>query len=173
MRDTLKKRWWVILLAVVVIAGLGFFLSDRGGDTDSEADDAPTEIGDEFAIPEDAVVEEENYDNGIDFEEESEGAQLSFKSSEESDFIGSWTSTSGQANYLYGNIDLDIQEGGKWTGNVADEDLSGSWTFDGTFFSLSSELFNVTLAFTEDGKLIMQEDRAGDGELLNTVLTRN
>lgn len=173
MRDALKKRWWVILLVVIAIVGLVIFLSSRSGGSD-EAEDAPSEIGDEFDIPEGAQVdEEENYDTGIDFEEESEGAQLSFKSSEESDFIGSWTSTSGQAHYLYGNIDLEIKEGGKWTGNVADEDLSGTWTFDGTFVSLSSDLLSVQLAFTENGRLVMQEDRNGDGELINSVLTRN
>lgn len=172
MREFLKKRWWVVLLVVVAIVALAVFLSGRSGGSDV-ADEPPEEIGEEFAIPEDAEVEDEDYDTGIDFEEEGEGAVLSFKSSDESDFIGSWTSTSGQAHYLYGNIDLDIKKGGKWTGNVADEDLSGTWKFDGTFLSLSSDLLNVTLAFTVNGNLIMQEDRSGDGELLSTVLTRN
>ncbi|MBQ3428625.1 MAG: hypothetical protein IJH28_02475 [Mogibacterium sp.] len=171
MREFLKKRWWVVLLVVIAIAGLIFFLIRSG--ISGKAEDPNDYAGDEFAIPEDAEIEEEDYDTGIDFEEEIEGAQLSFRSSEESEFMGSWTSTSGQAHYLYGNIDLDIEKGGKWTGNVADEDLSGSWTFDGTYLSLSSDLFNVTLAFTESGKLVMQEDRSGDGTYLNTVLTRN
>ena len=37
---------------------------------------------------------------------------------------------------------------------------------------VDSEFFNVTLQFTEDGTMIMQEDREGTGDYINTVLTK-
>ena len=40
---------------------------------------------------------------------------------------------------------------------------------------LESELFEARLSFTEDGKLIMQEDREGEDNpenYINTVLTK-
>jgi hypothetical protein len=172
MLETLKKYWWIVLIVVVVIvAGAAFIIHNNKAA--EETNEQPTET-EANAIPEDydPASEQEDYDNGIVFDEEAEGAELSFKKAEEADFIGKWEATSGQALYMYGNIDLDIRDGGKWSGNVAEEDLEGKWEFDGTTMSLTSELFDATLSFTEDGKLILQEDRAEDGILLNTVMTK-
>ena len=73
---------------------------------------------------------------------------------------------------MYGNIDLKITADGSWTGNVAGEDISGKWTFEDPTLTLSSELFNATLSFTKDGKLILQEIREDSDEPINTVLTK-
>jgi hypothetical protein len=133
------------------------------------SDDASEEIDAEEMTPEEM---DEAYDNGIEFEEEAEGAKLTFKSSSKEDFYGSWESTSGHSIYMYGNIDLKITADGSWTGNVAGEDISGKWTFEDPTLTLSSELFNATLSFTKDGKLILQEIREDSDEPINTVLTK-
>ena len=111
------------------------------------------------------------FDNGIVYDEEVEGAEISFKdAANEEDFYGSWSAESGHSLYLYGNVDLTIEEGGKWHGNIVDEDTEGTWTFDGKSMKLTSELFEVTLTFAEDGKLIMQEDREGNGNSMQLDL---
>ena len=163
MKTNLKRILALLMasLCVAILVSCG-----SGGDY---VDDAGT--------LEDMTDEEtaEYLDNGIVFEEEDEDAELSFKEAAETDFLGSWEATSGNAIYKYGNVDLNIEENGKWTGNVADEDLTGTWKIDGNSMVLESELFGARLSFTEDGKLIMQEDREGEDNpenYINTVLTK-
>lgn len=115
---------------------------------------------------------EEALDNAPMYEEEAEDAQLTFKKVDESEFFGKWHADSGQAIYMYGNVDLDIKSGGKWSGNVAGEDLSGTWKADGNALRLESEYFNASLSFTDKNVLVMQEDREDDGEFINTVLIK-
>lgn len=170
----MKKQWKLIILIIVLlvaVAGVLLILKNRAPkethiDVDNiddaiEAIDEATEAGE---IPE--------YGSGIDFEEEADGAQLSFSKSDVKSYYGTWEATSDQAIYLYGRIKLTINEDKTWHGIVVDEEEKGTWTFDGTKMDLSSEFFNVSLSFTEDGKMVMQEDREGDGEYLNTVLTK-
>lgn len=171
MRETLKKRWWIIAIVVVLIAALAGFLIYNN----SKKNDKPElTSANEMPADYDPLNDQDNtnYDNGIEFEEEGEGADLQFKKADESDFYGTWEATSGNAMYLYGNVEITIKKGGKWTGNIAEEDLEGEWTYDGTTMSLTSELYNATLSFTQDGKLVMQEDRDEDGNLINTVMTK-
>lgn len=163
-----KKQWIAVIVILIAIAVVGFFaartISLRSND---DSDDYEMQDGSDMED-----FDDEDYDNGIVFEEESEDAVLNFKPSKREDFYGSWEATSGQAMYLYGNADITIKENGTWKGNLADEDVSGTWEFDGTAVKLSSDLYNASLSFTEDGKLIMQEDRAEDGTYLNTVMTK-
>ena len=55
------------------------------------------------------------------------------------------------------------------------EDEEGIWTFDGQSMKITSEFFEATLIFEENGTMIMQEDREGSGnseDFLNTVLIK-
>lgn len=165
MKNTLKI-FSIIMLSLTMALSLGAcsIFSDGGSGDSSDRPDS------EDLTPEEM---EELYDNGIEFEEEVEGAKLHFKSSKPDDFYGSWESTSGQSIYMYGNIDLKIAADGSWSGNVADEDIKGTWKFKDPALVLSSELFNASLSFTDDGKLILQEIRDDEsGEPINTVLTK-
>ncbi|HHW94871.1 MAG TPA: hypothetical protein GX736_02940 [Mogibacterium sp.] len=115
---------------------------------------------------------EEEYDNGIAYEEEEEGAELTFSESSEDAYIGTWESTSGKAAYLYGNIEITIKSDYTWKATIADEPLSGKWKATEKSIELTSELFNASLSFTDKGTLILQEDRDGEGEAINTVMTK-
>ena len=170
MKNTLKT-FSVLLLAMTLMFAFSACSST------SEDDQADIEAGIDHEMDAEEAGElllekaNEDADNGIYFEEEEEGAELHFKSVEASDFAGTWESTSGQAVYLYGNIDLTITNDGKWTGNVAKEDIEGTWTFKDPALILKSEWFNASLSFTDDGTLILQEIREDDDEPINTVLT--
>ena len=134
--------------------------------------------------PEQEMTEEEEYiakqeaedaeliDNGVYYDEEAEDAELTFKESEKKDFVGTWTADSGQSVYMYGNVELDIKKDGTWTGNIAGEDLKGTWEMDESSAVLESDLFNASLSYTDKNVLIMQEDREGDGDYINTVLKK-
>lgn len=163
MKNTLKI-FSIIMLSLAMTLSMAACSIFSGGGSDGSSEQAESED----ISPEEM---EEMYDNGIEFEEEVEGAELHFKSSSKEDFYGSWESTSGQSIYMYGNIDLKITADGSWSGNVADEDVSGTWKFKDPTLVLSGEDFNASLSFTDDGKLILQEIREDSDEPINTVLT--
>lgn len=166
-----KKKLIIIAIAIIaVIAAVALGLKSGGGSKDigDQANDADNT---------EDVVESDVIDNGIDFDEEEEGAEIVKAEAPDEDFYGTWTATSGMALYLYGNIDITIKEGGTWTGNITEEDLSGTWTRDGVDLHVVSDDGDIDFlfAFTEDGKLVMQRDVADDGEeadYVNTVLTK-
>ena len=164
-----KKK--LIIIALVVLAALialVFGLKSAGGSkTDS---DVPAESGED-------VVETDVVDNGISFDEEEEGADIVKVEAPDEDFYGTWTATSGMALYLYGNIDITIKEDGTWSGNITEEDMSGTWTREGTDLHVVSDDGDIDFlfAFTESGSLVMQRDTADEGEeadYVNTVLTK-
>ena len=149
----------------------GMDIENMLADDDEDADEEDEEDMDMTAL--DQIIEEESdIDNDVEFEEENEGAQLRFVKAPEADFLGTWEATSAAAEFMYGNVDLKILPGHKWTGNIAEEDFSGTWEYDDGSVNVKSELINLTLSFSSTGKLIMLEDRGGDGEYITTVLTR-
>lgn len=161
----MKKGIPVTLLIIVILVGVAIYVFSQKPEV---APKSPTESGGNAEVSEDLG----DYDNGIEFAEEVEGAELKFKKAQPEDFEGSWTATSGQSLFLYGNVNLAIEPKGKWHGNVAGEDLEGGWTYTNGSLALHSELFNCVLSFTDDNKLIMQEDRDGSGDYINAVLSK-
>ena len=163
-----KKLIIVALVVLAAIVALVFGLKSAGGSkTDS---DVPAEGTED-------VVESDVMDNGISFDEEEEGADIVKVEAPDEDFYGTWTATSGMALYLYGNIDITIKEGGTWSGNITEEDMSGTWTREGTDLHVVSDDGDIDFlfAFTEGGNLVMQRDTAEEGEesdYVNTVLTK-
>ncbi len=171
MKNALK--YFVVMMLALTMA-LSFSACAKTEATSEEPADNETSTEEMQMFDDVEEIDDSAYtDNGIAFEEEEDGAELTFREATAEDFVGSWSSTSGHSAYLYGNCDLVIADNGTWTGNVAEEELSGTWEMNGSSMVLSNEIFTAILSFTEDGKLIMQEDRAGDGDLINTVLTKN
>ena len=169
MKDYMKK-----FICIMLAAAIGLFLMGCG------SKEAPAEepVQEDSEITMDDIEEmegagEENYDNGISFEEEADGAEITTQKADVKDFMGSWEATSGQAKYQYGNVDFTIKEDGTWTGNITDEDFEGNWEESGDGISLKNDLFEFKLAFTDKGVLIMQYDPEDEtGELVTNVLTK-
>lgn len=169
----------IAIAAVAVVAAFLFAGKESGKDTSSNEDTsetAVTEDNQDYVMPEEVVLEDDpttkDYDNGINFDEEIEDAEIEYKKSSVDDFIGSWEATSGQSAYFYGNVDLTINPDGTWTGNITEEPLKGKWKEQGGGIYLTSEIFNCNLTFTADGTLIMQEDYEDtDDEAVLVVLT--
>lgn len=114
----------------------------------------------------------EDYDNGIVFNEEADGAEIVAKKKSVDDYVGSWKATSGQSLYQYGNVDLNIKEGGKWSGNVSDVDLEGEWSETSEGIHLTSRIFECELMFTESNVLVMRYTPNDDGNYITTVLSK-
>ena len=100
-----------------------------------------------------------------------EGEDATYKEvkAKEDDFIGKWEAASDKAAYLYGNINLQINKGGTWKGNITDEDFNGTWKYNGTGITINSEIFNADLFFTDDGVLNIRDQDYPEDIL---VLTR-
>lgn len=184
MKQTVLTILALILIVIVVIGGIFFIknsLPARDSDTDDTESENVIDDGDEDNDDEDdmdmsaldkIIEEESDIDNDVSFDEEISGADLVFRKASEEDFIGTWVATSGQAEFMYGNVKIKVLPLHRWTANIAEEDFEGKWEFEDDSCYLKSEYVNLKLSFTRDGKLVMQEDRDGSGEYINTVLTR-
>lgn len=168
-----------IIIAVIVVIIAAFALANRPGKTEDSASGKTPTDDTEAILAGDDNVELDDEDvvegNGIIFEEEMDDARIVKKDVKESDFYGSWEATSDMALYLYGNFELTIEPGGKWRGNITDEDMTGKWRMEGQDMHVVNEWIDVTLCFTKDGTMVMQRNDAEEGEpeeLINTVMTK-
>ena len=165
MKTSLRKILCMIL-AVTMILLLAGCKKNAEQNTDSEGEVSMEEIADEQAEG------TEDYDNGIYFDEEADGAEIVAKKKSSDEFVGSWKATSGQSIYQYGNVDIEVKEDGTWSGNVSGEPLTGKWSETDEGLHLTSDLFDCDLMFTEDNVLVMRYSPNEDGEYLTTVLTK-
>lgn len=179
--DNHYKKYLSIILAVAMslfLMGCGAGSSDTA--EESSSSDASSSSSDSSEITMEDVMEQEaaeekDYDNGIYFEEEDDGAEIVTVKSSPEDFVGSWEATSGQALYQYGNVDIKIRIDGTWSGNIAEDDLKGKWTQTDKGLHCSSDMFEFTLAFTKDDVLVMQtvpEKDNPEDVIITTVLTK-
>lgn len=155
-----------MILAVTMILLLAGCKKNAEQNTDSEGEVSMEEIADEQAEG------TEDYDNGIYFDEEADGAEIVAKKKSSDEFVGSWKATSGQSIYQYGNVDIEVKEDGTWSGNVSSEPLTGKWSETSEGLHLTSNLFDCDLMYTEDNVLVMRYSPNEDGEYLTTVLTK-
>ena len=157
----------VLVVVIALIAGFAF----ANHQSNKPEDEIPPQSEDAELMEDEDVVE----GNGIMFEEEFDGAEIKKADAQESDFYGTWEATSDMALYLYGNFEITINKGGKWTGNITEEKMDGAWKMEGNSMHVINEWIDVSLCFTEDGTLVMQRNDAEEGEpedMVNTVLTK-
>jgi predicted small secreted protein len=157
---SIKYKKNVILISLLIASTMilaGCFGSlGSGGDSD-KADKQPSN-GEKLSEEEIDELIEQDYDNGISFEEEDEGYKVTVKKNPGAKFVGKWEATSGNAHYLLGNLDLNVKADGTWKGNVAGDDLSGTWTEkDGGIYLKCNDPninFGGLMVYTPDGTLI-------------------
>ena len=168
MKEYMKK-----FICIMLVAAMSIFLISCGtkkAPAEEPAEDSEVTMDD---IEKMAESEDENYDNGIVFDEEMDGAEITTQKKSVEDFVGSWEVTSGQAKYQYGNVDLTINADGTWSGNITDEDFKGKWKESDEGITLTCDVFEFRLAFTDKGVLVMQYDPEDEsGELVTSVLTK-
>lgn len=159
MRESKNGKYIIlIVLMLALIAGLTTFLLTRDK---SDPDDEEVEVTDGFDLDkeiESLSIEE----NGNDFDDptydnEMEDAVVTEQAAKEDAFYGDWVANSNRAHYLYGNINFSIKSDKTWTGNVTEEDYSGTWSYNGTGITLSSDFINCDLYFAQDGQLMFRD----------------
>lgn len=158
-----KRKKIIVILMIVAIAILLFLFIALRPEKSTDVESAPSEN----------EITEMDEGEGIVMEEEDEGTTIEKVKKESDDFIGKWSATSDQAKYLYGNIDIEIKENGKWTANVTDEEFGGTWEKDDYGITLTSDLLDCKFYFSSSGNLIMEDYRFEDNDdPIITVLTK-
>lgn len=183
-----EKRLFFLLILLVTIGSLpACSLSSSDAVNDSNAnnqseqvvveEDEVDEVLDEDEVDDvdsgSDIIDEsltEKKTNGISFDQENDETEVNPVKSDVSKYYGKWTATSDRAQYLYGNVDITINQDGTWGGTITDEKIGGKWKDFGDHLRLQSKIFSFDVAFDKTGNLIMIEKNA-DGEI-DTVLTR-
>lgn len=177
---TLKYRKLILLLLLMIASAMVFAGCFGNKDSDgSGSGGSGAKTSEDSTLSEDEIEERitEDYDNGIMFDEEMEGYKVEVKKSPVTDFVGSWEATSGNAHYLLGNLDLKIKADGTWKGNVAGDDVSGTWAEQdgGIYIKCKDNRINFggQLIFNPSGNLIYSYyPLENSTEPTNIVLTK-
>ena len=157
----MKRKWTALFIAMVFVLVSGTLSGCSKEEITPESEQLNREMG----------YETSDFDDPA-YQWEEDGAELISVPHKKEDFIGNWKATSNQAEYLWGNVDLKIREGGKWSGNITEEDLHGKWFSDGTGIILkdSEKIINWRLYFTPDNILVFEEiEEPGDATVLKPV----
>ena len=170
MKKNIRKVFCLILALSMILLLAGCKKSPDETET-ADAASEDSEVTMEDVMEKEQEEAEVDYDNGIYFDEEDDGAEIVAKKKTFNDYVGSWTATSGQALYQYGNVDITVKADGRWTGNISEEDLSGKWTETDDGIHLTSDIFDCDLVFTADDVLVMRYSPDDDGEYITTVLS--
>lgn len=138
----------------------------------SSTDDIPSDTGLENPDdPDDPTIK--NYDNGIMYPEEAEGVEVKLKKATGSDFAGSWEAKSGNAHYLFGNLELKIGKSGIWTGNITEEDYRGTWKEKNGGIYITSNNFEAQLNFVDKDKILLRYTPYEDSDsYVSVILTK-
>ena len=77
---------------------------------------------------------------------------------EEESFYGKWVATSAHAEYLYGNLELTINEDGTFDANVTEIPFQGTWEKTEDGISFDSEYITGKMYFGKKCKMVIYED---------------
>ena len=128
----MKKKTLVLFIIIGALASviaISFLIQYRANE----------DASDQNVAIEDQIDDTEELKNTESYKEESEDAQINIASPGDRSFIGKWHADSAQAEYLYGNINLNVKDNNTWTGNVTGESISGKWTATDKGISLESK----------------------------------
>lgn len=76
------------------------------------------------------------------------------------DFFGTWTADSEKAEYLYGSLEITINEDGTWKGDITGEKLHGTWEELDYGVHLFDEVleWESDLFYTANDNFVLSED---------------
>ena len=155
----LKKLLPVLLLTLI----MGFCLSFTGCGDDEEVTDDDIDF----------IMNEEGMEDSTKADPKKIAKAKALNQSAES-FIGKWSATSSEAQNLYGNLEITINEDGTFEGNVTDEDISGTWTKTDKGISYKCDLMGGSMYYGDHGKMVIEDNENGDVKVvMNKVNLRS
>ena len=147
-KKTRLLQLMVLMLSVSI--GAAFFTACSKED---ESDSAETEVIKNELNIEGDYFEDEDYMN------EDDGAELITTPHDESDYVGKWVAPSERAEYLYGNVNLKLNDDHSWSGNITEENFKGRWAYDGkqVVIKSSDRIIHWNLFYVADGNLMCDD----------------
>ena len=109
-------------------------------------------------------IEDNDFENPT-YQYEEDGAEPMTVPHDENDYIGLWTATSNRSEYLWGNVDLKINEDGTWKGNITEETFTGKWVYTKKDVIIKDKegFIYWRLFFADDGNLMFENmEEPGD-----------
>lgn len=155
----MNKRITALLLALIMVLSAGVMSSCF---KDEEEDTVESEM-----LKREMNIEENDFEDPA-FENEEDGAEIVTVPHDEKDYIGIWQAPSERAKYLWGNINLKINEDGTWKGNITEENFRGKWKYDGSGIIIKSNdaVINWRLFYAQDGTLMCQDNEEEDDPIV-------
>ena len=146
----MNKRITALLLVLVMTLSMGTLSACKGSE---EEDTVESEM-----LKRQMNIEENDFEDPA-YANEEDGAEVVTMPHDEKDFVGMWQAPSERAKYLWGNINLKINEDGTWKGNITEENFRGRWKYDGSGIIIKSNdtLINWKLFYAQDGTLMCQD----------------
>lgn len=138
------KRMFKIIFAIAFSLAIVFSFAACGA-----SDDTSRDSGKDTTLEEDAKKAEIKAEDGV--------IKVDIPTKH---FIGTWTADSGQAEHLYGNLEITLNDDNTWTGNVTGEKLYGTWEERdfGVHLYDEVELWECDLFYTDKGNFVLNED---------------
>ena len=155
----MNKRITALLLAAVMAFSMGVMSSCSS----EEEDTVESEM-----LKRQMNIDDNDFEDPA-FSNEEDGAEPITMPHDEKDFVGIWQAPSERAKYMWGNINLKINEDGTWKGNITEENFHGKWKYDGSGIIIKSSdtIINWRLFYASDGTLMCEEvEEPGDAVVL-------
>jgi hypothetical protein len=110
------------------------------------------------SVKKELKIDEDDFEDPAYYNED-DGAEPITEAHDEEDFYGRWEGTSERVKYLFGNVNLKINEDGTWKGNVSETPLHGKWHYDGKQIIIKDTegLVNWRLYYATDGTLLFED----------------
>lgn len=149
----MNRRLLAIMLALVMVMSL-VIMTGCKKEEEGDGDTVQSEM-----LKREMQIEDNDFEDPA-FVNEDDGAEVTVKAHDEKDFIGIWQAPSSRAQYLYGNINLRINDDGTWKGNITEEDFRGEWTYDGEAINIKDTegLIDWKLFYADDGTLMVDDN---------------
>ena len=154
----MNKRITALLLATVMIFSMGIMSSCSS----EEEDTVESEM-----LKRQMNIEENDFEDPS-LSNEEDGAEIVTMPHDEKDYVGVWQAPSERAKYLWGNINLKINEDGTWKGNITEENFRGRWKYDGSGVVIKSNdaVIYWKLFYAQDGTLMCQDMEEEDDPIV-------
>lgn len=152
------KKFFAVFMFIV----LSLCLITACGDSKSGSTEEPTAND---VSEEETVLTEEQEKVLID---EEDGDDFKTINIDTSKFYGSWVGNTERAKFMYGNLEITINEDGTWTGNITDESIEGTWEKTNNGLKLKSDIIPFNFVYSSNGNYVLQEE----DDAVRVVLTK-
>ena len=148
-RITVKKTVPFIIILCMLVQIACFTACSK----DEEASDPVSD-----SLKREMKIDDNDFEDPA-FDNEIEGAEITTIPRKEDAFIGTWEAPSDKAAYLYGNVNLKINDDHTWSGNITNESFQGKWMAyqSGIVIKDNEGFINWRLYYTSDGTLMFSE----------------